>query len=477
MTVYTPDEDWTEVDYAGPAVIAAGANHPILKLSIFRCTGTRKAAVVWLRLQGFRFTSLNSTIDSDGAGEQGEIGSLLDAGYDVALVSLPVARDAGGALTGNDVSDAAFDVDIWDEASGTPHYGDAYDGNGMIEVDTSAGSFTVPTGYDDTPHPTRDPARIEAFKATVMATQYIMANRAAIGWSGIDIGGAASSAGADCLMWVFFNSDLATYHFPSGTGQDMVSTGTAYRFAVLLRPNVKFDALDSSDFVPSTAKTVAAGGDPHYDEQSATIADTDAANLAARSSLSYAVGHQSPIFALGGVQDTTMLAPYDDTNTGTTEFHSNWDSAALKNAFGSACHLVLQSVGAAESAAMTAAGIAWSVVAGEEQIRAAIVAWLDGLYAVGGGESGIIDGFVATPLWTEVIAAVPGRALERAGLNNRTNVRLDGSWDGVTVHFHMEPGDVRSWGLCELNGATKAYLRGSSADPTSGAVLASSVTL
>jgi len=353
MLFYTPDPEWREVDYAGPAVIAAGANHPILRMTLFRSPAASqrnaRRVIVMPQASGLRHTGLPSLITNNldpllgpvSVGGSIELTAVmfLDCGFDVILASMPIARgDAGtgnSKETGNPESDTEFSIDSWAETpTFTPRYGPAYDGNGMI-VPATNDAFSLPASYQPSggPHPMRDPARLNCYQAMTMLTQFILGNAVRMGYDPTVenwLGAYAASGGADTAAWML-GVERATYHFPGGVGQDSIPTRNAFGFMILHSWQSYAPAFPSSFYLSSIARRPSAGGDPHYDTQSATISQAGTAQMATWSALSYAT-HASVIddnklvkFHFAAGENSAMGAPFDNTNTAAVaSTHDNW---------------------------------------------------------------------------------------------------------------------------------------------------------
>jgi len=493
MTTYTREAVHF---YSGPAAVAAGGDHPIHQLSVFRTPATTvKGAIVFSIANTFTSTVSPATIDSAGSSQtEKDAASFLADGWDVVIVALPVARDAGGTITGNDTSDVSFDISNWSAENNS--YGDAYDGNGMIMPNTEAVSvdgayvwtpapFNIPAGYDGSVHPAQDAGRPDCIKAFTMATQYLKDNRTSLGWDDGLMGAYGRSGGANPVVWVKYGGERSTYHFPDGTGQDALTVRDFYDFIMVHQLQSWFDAFDASVVVPGFAKDPSVGGDAHYDEQAATISDGPIGQDDAFSLVSYVSGHDQlaenravPLFLSSGDQDADMGPPYSTSNTNTTtQVHNNFFAALIKDLISPNCELAFFSLSAQEVTDLAAEGIAYTLYTNETFLGARRVVFADEQYQAfiappTADVAGLqVEDFLPYPQWTNATAAV-GTQLDRGRVSNKTDLLLQVSFNGVDQHAYLARGDTRQWVRSTLDGMDGVYLRGDGADPTAGSAYA-----
>lgn len=482
MSTWTADPDWDRVDYAGEAVIASGANHEILKLSVFRTTEpTTKGAIVRVVGGGYRHSFLPSVIDSESAQEpQPTLAACLLAGWDIVLLSVPVARtDDAGLQAAEDMSPTdqeTFFNDAWvSEIAGggglVEQYGPAYSGNGML-IGPTDGDFTLPTGYakagdGSPPHPMQDPARLNAHQGITMATQFLRRNRSALGWSGKPIGIFGGSMSGLCAGWVALGPDRGPYHFPgargAGSPQDSTSTRGFYSFALMLGWQTLVTAFPDELFWPSNVKSQPAGGDAYYITQAEDGADVLAGSRESISALIYAAAadvlpgnRQFPIHYCAGTPSAFQTAPFDATNTQQmASAHDAWFGFALRKLLGSRMKLLLTGGNETFEAAAQAAGIPYESVDSAHWL-AARMSWLESTYQrlVQPQPYGLVeltdadflpagegpDGSDYTP-----VIPLTECGLTRLTVKNLTNVRIAGSHDNELDHWYIDPGRERTW--------------------------------
>jgi len=311
-----------------------------------------------------------------------------------------VTSGTSGKETGNPVSDPIFNIDFKQEADGTPHYGPAYDGNGMIVPAPNDLFGSLPTSYTATPlngsvpHPIQDPRRLNMCMAISMAVQFIIKNAVAMGLNTGDpywLGGYGGSGAADALAWVFFGPNRGAYHFPSATAlqQDGIDTKGAIKWCALHYWQSKLNALPLTMYISSIAKRPAVGGTTHYDTQSVTIDEAGSAQPGAWGALYY--GGQPAVLANNQARPTHLAAedvggqgaPFDDTTTERLcTVHDIWFCAAMAKLLEPAGTGKVELLHGAATAASFIdeaedAGIVFDgSYASNDDLRAQLMAWL-----------------------------------------------------------------------------------------------------
>lgn len=460
MAVYTPDPTYTEVNYAGPAVVAAGADNGLLICNVYRrAPGTTLRGVILFSLGGgFRGTALPSTLD-DAVADTGPnyfqlwIAEARRRGYDTFMYALPVARWAGSLTTGNDlnqIEDTVLDLDNWiGTGTGGSRYGPRYRGNGMILLDNDS-SPSLPAGYAGPLHPMQDPARVDWFKAHVMAMQWVVANRTTLGWDGVPMIAFGGSATADAHAWTLFGPDRAPYCFLSGSGQDALSTRGLVDIAILngfqswipLWPTTEYlsgVALSTAPTGPNwasgasysaglvrlvsgvpykcwVAHTSGASTEPgvgaswetvwfradDWNCQSTTIASALAGSLEAMSCMSFidddptrlAENRAMPVL-LSSSDGTTVAPPYDTTRVAVagTSAHDDAFAAMVQLVLGSNCKLLLNNASPTQLSNFNTAGVQYEVIAaGSGVLRNKQFNWLDSRVAAMASDGGALRG-------------------------------------------------------------------------------------
>jgi len=448
VTVYVPDPSYTEESYAGPATVAASADHAILSFNVFRTPEALRGAVLFCNGGGFRASSLPSTIDDSVTDDatnyfQRMVAEFLRRGFDVFLYAVPPARDsaANPSFTGNPVVDTVFDIDTW-EGTGVIRLGDAYArGHGMVYLSESS-SPSLPADYAGPLHPMQDPARINWMSGHVMAMQYVAANRTALGWASVPLIAFGGSATAVSHGYTVFGPDRAPFHFPGGAGQDAQSTrglvdvamlnawqtwwpawvtsvylsgvanpamsapnwatGQAYPTSVSrLRNGVVYRCYVAHTSGASTEAGIGASWQTVWfandlNIQATTIASAAAGTLAAWSALSWldlsgVLADNRNIPTLLHYSDgTTLTTGYDKTTVANAAVstHDDYFGAAAQLVLGKKCMLMLNNPQVGQAAAFTAAGVQHQVVAaGAANTRNVQFAWLEGVLRqmAGGG--------------------------------------------------------------------------------------------
>ncbi len=81
----------------------------------------------------------------------------------------------------------------------------------------------------------------------------------------------------------------------------------------------------------------------------------------------------------------------------------------------------------------------------------------------------------ATPAWTQLIVPSADRGGALWGflrVRNTTDVRIEGSFDGSNGHFLIDAGEKDEWNITKDVVSGTVFIRGATANPTSGDVTA-----
>lgn len=417
--------------------------------------------------------------------------------------------------TGNALECGTFDVDTWAVVPNAVH-GPAYKGNGQIILPTT-GAFTIPTGYTmsdgvtpATVHPARDPERLTSFMGMTMFCQWLMAQGAFTDKPRVLFAG---SWGATSGMWATMGLSRNAYHFPGAAAgtQDAFNPTAFFHARMIYDIQCSLNKMNVNAYLAGVALREGLGGAGHYlDKQAAAITQGTAGTMTAASVSSYGIT-PGPLFLINRSQRTHLTAsvwtddmggaPFSQANSNSMgNFHDGWHPCEYRTLYGpkvSFYTTVDPALTAPTTAtAMATAGITPTLLATDADLIASRLTFLDTVYDE---FFGIVDvpsdapsitlafgDFAPTPLWSQFITNL-GK-LARVHVINGTDADLEGSFDGETAHFWVMaaaggvPGEVlftrqktrrRPTAAPILSGTV--FLRGATANPTSGAASVSVV--
>lgn len=422
----------------------------------------------------------------------------------IPALTLNVACYDGLNQTGNEVdSDREFS-DSWIEA---PLYGDSFDGNGMsIPKGAPLTGYTQSNGVTpETIHPAEDSRRVDSLKSFTMFCQHFRRvfeplYATVSGWGG-------SWAGT-ALDHVAKMDNLAPYYFPNATAaqQDAVNTRGLFDFlwTYTTQPSMR-QWSDSIYGLSGIPLKISNGGHPHLNQQSLTLGVGMRELLPLMSCVEFGAappfgGATAELYAenrllyehvVSSSWDDTIVGLYVASNPATTivNQHHGWMTTTKVKAFGSRIRHITNNdisvVAPLNEAALNSAGLhPIEVLGGAAAVLQDKIDWLDLIYPLvteatppaSDDPSQTLDvaGFAPYPLYAQVIANVG--PLVRVWVQNETDVNVIGSFDGEHDHFWVKAGTAREFirqprpadKQCRPIKSGTVFLRGETADPTSG---------
>lgn len=247
MTVYTPHPDYTGFRYNGPTYTGQTA---LCKGNLFVPKGVVPSGgwpcVLAPATSGWTTTWLLDEVSDTcfDTVNRAWLKKFLDNGYAVVVFSVTVPRSHS---TGVDAfynvphTDTVIDIDqlATPGVGNTNRYGPAYTGNGIVHHPDE----TMPGDYSGGTHPYSRVDWPMAIKDAVAMLQYVIANADAMQIDTRHLIAYGQSAAA-WIMWHVAGTgrDLAAETWPSGTGQETISTHNRFEARVLGRCPVWFRA-------------------------------------------------------------------------------------------------------------------------------------------------------------------------------------------------------------------------------------------